>query len=147
LAPNSPEAHFALGLFFYLGHRQYENALTEFNRTLELQPNNALARQYSAYVYRRRGEWERTLADLQRAKELDPHDASIPREIGETFLALRQWKDAERASLRALAIDPHHALAALTLLSSRLNETGDVGSARRALDGFPEAVKSLSIIG
>ena len=44
LAPNSPEAHFALGLFFYWGHRQYEMALAEFNRTLELQPNNALAR-------------------------------------------------------------------------------------------------------
>src|SRR5499426_2129057 len=42
LAPNSPEAHFALGLFFYYGHRQYENALREFNRALELQPNNAL---------------------------------------------------------------------------------------------------------
>jgi serine/threonine-protein kinase len=40
LSPNSPEAHFALGLFFYWGHRQYENALGEFNRTLELQPNN-----------------------------------------------------------------------------------------------------------
>jgi TolB-like protein len=34
LAPNSPEAHSALGLFFYWGHRQYEAALTEFNRTL-----------------------------------------------------------------------------------------------------------------
>src|SRR5262249_2393503 len=44
LAPNSPEAHWALGLFFYYGHRQYENALAEFNRALELQPNNALAR-------------------------------------------------------------------------------------------------------
>ena len=56
LAPNSPEAHFALGLFFYWGHRQYENALIEFNHTLELQPNNALARQYRAWVYRRLGE-------------------------------------------------------------------------------------------
>jgi TolB-like protein len=27
LVPNSPEAHFALGLFFYFGHRQYELAL------------------------------------------------------------------------------------------------------------------------
>jgi TolB-like protein len=62
LAPNSSEVHFALGLFFYWGHRQYEMALTEFNRTLELQPNNALARQHCASVYRRRGEWERSLA-------------------------------------------------------------------------------------
>ena len=77
LAPNSPEAHSALGLFFYWGHRQYEAALTEFNRTLELQPNNALAQQYCAAV-RRRGEWERSLADLQRAQELDPRDAGNP---------------------------------------------------------------------
>src|SRR5206468_12121725 len=46
LAPNSPEAHSARGLFFYWGHRQYQMALTEFNRTLELQPNSALARTY-----------------------------------------------------------------------------------------------------
>src|SRR5207249_2879747 len=78
LAPNSPEAHFALGLFFYFGYHQYENALTEFNRTIELQPNNALARQYCAWVYRRRGEWERSLADAHRAEELDPRDATIP---------------------------------------------------------------------
>src|SRR5262249_38395789 len=56
LAPNSPEAHLALGLFFYWGHREYETALAEFNRTLELQPNNASAQQYCAWVYRRRGE-------------------------------------------------------------------------------------------
>jgi hypothetical protein len=36
-------AHLALGSFFYWGHRQYDMALTEFNRTLELQPNSALA--------------------------------------------------------------------------------------------------------
>ncbi|MFL6599167.1 MAG: protein kinase domain-containing protein [Chthoniobacterales bacterium] len=146
LAPNSPEAHLALGLFFYWGHRQYEMALAEFNRTLELQPNNALARQYCAWVYRRRGEWERSLADSQRAQELDPRDAGIPSNIGETYLALRLWKDAERAELRALAINPHHAAAALALLCSRLNSTGDVDSARRALDGFPEAIKSVNLI-
>jgi TolB-like protein/Tfp pilus assembly protein PilF len=144
VAPNSPEAHFVLGLFFYWGHRQYENALTEFNRALELQPNNALARQYCAWVYRRRGQWERSLADFQRAQELDPRDARIPLGIGETYTALRQWKDAERAELRALAIDPHRTLAALLLLSSRLSETGDVNSTRRTLDDFPEAIKSLN---
>jgi TolB-like protein/Tfp pilus assembly protein PilF len=143
LAPNSPEAHFALGLFFYWGHRQYENALAEFNRTLELQPNNADARAYCAYVYRRRGEWERSLADSQRAEELDPRNAGIPTNIGVTCYALRLWKDAERAELRALAIDPHNTLAALFLLGIRLNATGDVDSARRALVDFPEVIKGI----
>jgi len=107
-----------------------------------LQPNSALARTYCAWVYRRRGEWERSLAEFQRAQELDPRDVQIPQNIGATYLTLRQWKDVERAELRALAIDPHNAWAALYLLISRLNATGDVGSARRALDGFPEAIKS-----
>ena len=143
LAPNSPEAHFALGLFFYWGHRQYENALAEFNRTLELQPNNADARAYCAWVYRRRGEWKRSLADSQRALELDPRDAIIPTNIGVTCNVLRLWKDAERAELRALAIDPHNTQAAMFLFLTRLNATGDVDSARRALDDFPELTKGI----
>ena len=143
LAPNSPEAHFALGLFFYWGHRQYENALAEFNRTLELQPNNADARAFCAWVYRRRGEWERSLADSQRAEELDPRDASIPTNIGVTCNMLRLWKDAERAELRALAVDPHNTQAAMFLVGTRLATTGDVASARRALDDFPEVIKGI----
>ena len=144
LAPNSPEAHSALGSFFYWGHRQYEAALTEFNRTLELQPNNALARQYCAAVYRRRGEWERSLADSQRAQELDPRDTGNPDNMAATYLLLRLWKDAERWESRSLAIDPHNTQAASALLITRLNATGDVDSARRALDGFPEGTKSLT---
>jgi serine/threonine-protein kinase len=144
LAPNSPEAHSALGLFFYWGHRQYDGALTEFNRTLELQPNDALARQYSAAVYRRRGEWARSLADFERAQELDPRDAGNPDNLGATYLLLRLWKDAERAESRALAIDPHNKPAASDLLITRLNATGDVDSARRAFDGFPQDITSSS---
>jgi TolB-like protein/Flp pilus assembly protein TadD len=143
LAAGSPEAHFALGLFFYWGHRQYENALAEFNRTLELQPNNADARAFCAWVYRRRGEWERSLTDSQRAEELDPRDTSIPTNIGVTCYALRLWKDAERAELRALAIDPHNTQAAMFLVLIRLTMTGDVASARRALEDFPDVIKAL----
>jgi len=143
LTPNSPEAHCALGLFFYWGHRQYEMALAEFNRTLELQPNNTDARTYCAWVYRRRGEWERSLGDSKRAEELDPRDARIPTNIGVTYNALRLWKDAEQAELRALAIDPHNTLAALFLLGTRLNATGDVDAARRPLSGFPDLIKDL----
>jgi TolB-like protein/Tfp pilus assembly protein PilF len=143
LAPNSPEAHLALGLFFYWGHRQYENALAEFNRTLELQPNNADARAFCAWVYRRRGEWERSLADSLRAEELDPRDATIPTNIGVTCYSLRLWKDAERAELRALAIDPHNTQAGMFLILTRLTTTGDVDAARRALDDFPDVIKGI----
>ena len=137
LAPDSPEPHFALGVFFYWGHRQYDEALAEFNRTLELQPNNALARQFCGWVYRRRGEWERSIADVRRAQELDPRDAQIPANLGATYSMLRQWKDAEEVGLHALAIDPHNVIAASILAMARLGGPGDVNSAPRAFDGIP----------
>jgi TolB-like protein/Tfp pilus assembly protein PilF len=143
VAPNSPEAHLALGLFFYWGHRQYERALAEFKRTLELQPNNVDALAYCAWIHRRRGEWERSLANSQRAQELAPRDASIPQNIGSTYLALRLWKEAEQAELRALSLDPQNTVAAVILVHARLCETGDASLARQALKDFPETVTSL----
>ena len=143
-APNLPEAHLALGLFYYWGHRQYGMALAEFSRTLELQPNNSDAWAYCAWIHRRQAEWERSLAASQKAQELDPHDGSIPQNIGLTYLALRMWTDAERAELRALSLDPQNTVAAAVLVQAHLSRTGEASSARRALNDFPEAMQSLT---
>ena len=105
--------------------------------TLELQPNNALGRQYCAWVRRRRGEWDRSIADAQRAEELDPRDATIPMNLGITYALLRQWKDAKQVQVRALAMDPHNVIAAMILAMTQLNSAGDIDSARRAFDGIP----------
>src|SRR5437667_3435253 len=72
IAPALPDAHLALVLFYYFGYRDYDPALRELDRALELQPNNANARFLYAWIYRRRGEWKRSLAELDRAAELDP---------------------------------------------------------------------------
>ena len=44
--------------------------------------------------------------------------------------------------MRALAIDPHNTSAAIFLLLTRLNGSGNVDSARRAFDGLPEDTKN-----
>src|SRR5206468_4160171 len=55
IAPASPDAHLALAVFHYWGHRDYDAGLKELDRVLELQPNNANARVFYASIYRRRG--------------------------------------------------------------------------------------------
>jgi len=137
LAPELAEAHVSLALFYYWGHREYDAALAEFQRALELQPNSVTARQFRAGVYRRQGQWERSLADQARAAELDPRDPNIPGEMAGTYCNLRQWSDAKRAGLRSLAIDSQQAVALHAVAFSYVNGDGDLEAAKRTLSSFP----------
>jgi TolB-like protein/Tfp pilus assembly protein PilF len=143
LAPNLAQVHVALGQFYYHGHRQYEQALAEFERALQLQPNASTALEYSGYVHRRQGQWERCQDELKRALEQDPRNASIASNFANTYLPLRMWKEAERTARHALEIDPHTADGMRTLLGSILNGRGDINEARRVLATFPAENKIL----
>ena len=138
IAPDSPEAHLALGLFHYWGRHDFDPALREFDRAIELQPSNSVSREFRAAIYRRRGEWRRSLAEFERAMELDPRDVWKSDNIGSTYLRLRRWSDAEHWLKHALALDPHHVGAAYRLNLTYIASTGDIQRARRAWEGVPK---------
>jgi TolB-like protein len=137
LAPNLPEGRIALGLFYYFGKLQYDQALNEFEHALELQPNNVRALGYVAGIHRRKGQWERSLSEFKRCEQLDPLDSILPSSIGASYLILRMWKEAHGPLSRSLALDPHNAFAMRDLVFSCLNGTGDVKEATRLLGTFP----------
>jgi TolB-like protein/Tfp pilus assembly protein PilF len=138
LAPDSPEAHLSRAMFYYWGHRQYEPALAELQQTLNLQPNNAKARQYRAWIFRRQAKWEQSLSEAELAQELDPRDANIPANIALGYVSLREWNEAELYASRALAIEPDNFTAIAAQVSARLNGSGDVEGARQAIDSAHE---------
>ena len=137
LAPNLAEGHIALGLYYSYGTLQFDQALAEFRRALELQPNNARALNYSAHVHRRQGQWSRYLSEMVKCEQLDPRDPQIPESISATYCRLRMWEEAKRAAQRALALDPHHMPAMVDVLLSCLNGSGDIEKATRLLATFP----------
>ena len=137
LAPDLAEAHIAIGLFHYYGHRDYEPALTEFQRALELQPNNALALSFVGFVHRRQNKWDLTLNELKKSIELDPRNAYTMGGVAETDIFLRRWKEAEEFGRRGLTIDPHESTCMRMLLLSFLNGSGNVEEATRLLADFP----------
>jgi TolB-like protein/Tfp pilus assembly protein PilF len=143
LAPNLAQVHVALGQFYYHGYRQYEQALAEFERALQLQPNASTALEYSGYVHRRQGQWERCLDELKRALEQDPRNASIAANFANTYLPLRMWKEAERTARHALEIDPQAADGMRTLLGSIVSGSGNINEAQRVLASFPAENKIL----
>jgi len=143
LAPNLAQVHVALGQFYYHGYRQYEQALAEFERAFQLQPNASTALEYSGYVHRRQGQWERCLDELKRALEQDPRNASIAANFANTYLPLRMWKEAERTARHALEIDPQAADGMRTLLGSIVSGSGNINEAQRVLASFPAENKIL----
>jgi len=147
IAPESPDAHLALGTFHYWVYRDYDSALRALDRAIELQPSNSDSRTARAGVYRRRGEWRRSLAEFERALELNPRDSFSSTELGNTYLWLRRWSEAERALARALALDPHNINAAFHLSCTYVNSTGDIRRARRAWEGVPESEMQISPYG
>lgn len=143
LAPNLSEVHVALGQFYYHGYRQYEQALAEFERALQLQPNASAALEYSGYVHRRQGQWERCLAELKRALEADPRNASLAANVSNTYIPLRMWKEAARAARHSLELDPYAADGMRTLLGTFISGSGDINEAQRVLATFPTENKIL----
>ena len=147
ITPTLPEAHLALAIFHYWGHRDYDSALRALDRAIELQSSNSASRQFRAAIYRRRGEWRRSLAESERALELNPRDSMSPTDLGDTYVLLRRWNEAERALTRALSLDPHNINAAFHLAATYINSTGDIRRARQAWEGIPESKMTVSPYG
>ena len=146
LAPDLAEAHMALGLFYYYGIVDYDSALTEFQRALELQPNNVSALTYLALIHLRQGQMERSLSELKKCEELDPRDPALPDSIGGIYLDLRMWEEARRAGLHSLALDPHNVGGMHIVFFSYLNGTGDIKEATRILQTFPSEIGSWGYV-
>ncbi|PYS66928.1 MAG: hypothetical protein DMF73_20540, partial [Acidobacteria bacterium] len=144
LAPDLAQAHVAHGLFYYYGYRQYEQALAEFGRALQLQPNNAQALEYSGYVYRRQGQWLRCLDTLKKSLEQDPRNADVAGNLSQTYCILRMWQDAERVGKYALNIDPSDVIGMRALLLAILNGSGDIKKAQGVLASFPSTNDLIS---
>lgn len=106
LNPQLPEAHIALGAYFYHGHLDYDRALEQFAIARKSQPNNEDILSRIAYVQRRQGKFEQALTNLQRSYELDPLNHFIVTELGTTYVYLRKYQEAERYYVQAITLAP-----------------------------------------
>ena len=137
LAPELPESHAALGRYWYWGLRDYDKAVPEFRRALELAPSNIDAQGGLASIQRRQGHWAEALESFARAAALAPQDAAAVGALGETHQLTRHYAQAETILARSLVIAPEGAESTNELLLNRLFGRGDVDGARLLLRSEP----------
>ncbi|MCJ7565467.1 MAG: tetratricopeptide repeat protein [Candidatus Aminicenantes bacterium] len=108
LGPDAPEAHFALGIYYYQCQLDYGRALEHLSLALEKQPKNSDILAYIAYVKRRQGKIEETLANLKKALEISPRSLDINSNLGDTYFLSRNYIEGERLYKRAISIFPDY---------------------------------------
>ena len=100
-----------------LGHRgviclmmeQYDRALADFDRAIELDPHYAWAIACRGVTHRRLKQYDRALADFERAIRLDPDHAWFIASRGVLYLLRGQYDRSLADFNRALELDPQDA--------------------------------------
>ncbi len=133
LQPNLGQAHYALGLYDYWGHRDYAAATTQLELARQALPNSATVELLIASIARRQGRWDEAVALFHTATELDPHSEFAFNQLGVTYQSMRRYADAERAYSAALAVSQNPIGERMSLAFNELMWKGDPAPLRAAL--------------
>jgi TolB-like protein/Tfp pilus assembly protein PilF len=133
LEPDLGQAHFALALYHYWGHRDYEAAKQELQIARLALPNSADVASIEAAVARRQGRWDEALAGFQRAVLFDPRASIAFDQLGLTYAALRRYAEADQTFSRAVAVSPDAADERVTQAITIVIWKGDLRPLRSAM--------------
>jgi len=106
--PDLPEAHLALGYFYYYGSRDYERALEHFYAVVKRRPGDFEANSGIGFIKRRQGKWKEALEIFERTHTMNPRSFMTNYDnLGNTYLYLGHYDEAERYFDRALSLAPN----------------------------------------
>ncbi|MHC4596194.1 MAG: protein kinase domain-containing protein [Planctomycetota bacterium] len=142
--PELPEAHLALGHYYYHGHLDYDRALEQFAIARKRQPNNSEVMTFIGYVQRRQGKFKKAIVTLKEAFELDPRSAPLAFNIGQVFVLLRKYPEAEHYCDRAISLTPDLPQPYAWKVQLYLLWEGKTEKARVVLEKVQEALAQLS---
>ena len=133
LNPDLPEAHWALGIYYYYGSRDYERALEQFAIGQKGQPNNSDLLAATGYVQRRQGKFEEAVTNLKKAFELDPRSYGKAEEVETTYRIMRKYSEAGYYIDRTISLAPDWPEAYSDKAWLYILSEGDTKKARKVL--------------
>src|SRR5438309_5677661 len=143
------EAHASSGRILSGYDYDFERAIAEFERAIQLNPNYATSYHWiSNGPLTARGEFDRAITEGKRAVELDPLSMIDNADLGQIYFYARRYDEAISQVGKAIEIDPHSYLAHFYLgqiyqIQGHLTEA--IGEYQKAveLDDDPQALAFL----
>jgi len=106
LQPSLPEAHLAMGFYYYYCERDYQAALNEFAIAKQSLPNSAEVYMAIGAIERRQGKWNESTANLEKAASLSPNDSWVLQNLADNYHATRNFDTADKIFDRAIQASP-----------------------------------------
>ena len=146
LQPDLPEAHLALGFYYYYCERDYQNALKEFAIAKLSLPNSAEVYMAIASIERRQGKWAQSTANFEKAASLSPKDSFILVNLADNYRANKDFESADKIFDRAIEAAPNslNARAAKAMLAFEWK--GDLSMMEEDLADMPPGVDPEGLV-
>jgi TolB-like protein/Flp pilus assembly protein TadD len=140
LQPELPEAHLAMGFYYYYCERDYQGALKEFAIAKLSLPNSPEVYMAIGAIERRQGKWKESTANLERAASLSPKDAWVLQNLADNYYANRNFETAEKIFDRAIEAAPQSLGPRAEKAKLALDWKGDLGVMEKELTQLPAGV-------
>lgn len=134
IEPDLPEAHRAMGYYYYMGAGDYERALESLAIAEPHFPRDTDLLRARALMSRSLGRWDASLGAITRALEFEPDNAELLEEQALTHLFLRDYAAAEALLGRALELEPGNETARIHAAMIPLYRDGDVAALGEAAE-------------
>jgi TolB-like protein/cytochrome c-type biogenesis protein CcmH/NrfG len=136
LAPDSPRAHQAMGLYYRYCRNENRAGAKELEKAQELAPNDGSILSNLGAAQRACGQVEQSLETMKKAANLDPLNVDAWYALASTYHGLRRFEEARSIYDRALAISPTD----MDLLGEKARTyqaEGNLGAAWTVLRAYP----------
>jgi len=130
--PNHVEARTLLGYVELEVRGDFDAAIREYTKVIELKPDSAVAYANLAVAQKKKGELDQAVVSLNKALELKPDLAAAITTRGGIYAEQYKWTEARRDFEQARKLNPSDD-GALYGLSQALREAKDYAGAQRAL--------------
>jgi TolB-like protein/DNA-binding winged helix-turn-helix (wHTH) protein len=118
LDDNLASAHYALATAYTWYDWDWANAEREFHRAIELNPNDALGRNWHGGYLSVRGRHEEAIDEHERARELDPFSLIVNANLARSLYWARRYDEAIVQARKTLQMDPRFGVALFWLEGS-----------------------------
>jgi len=138
LRPDSAEAHFAQGDYYFRCLRDYDRALEELAIARPGLPNSTPFLILSGYINRRRNHFSDAERDFSAAFALDPRNPNAYNLLADTYVLQRRFPEAVHVYDNVLAAGEDVPIVRFRRASCAFSGTGDSGPLRDILAKSPE---------